>query len=65
VERWYGAYLYDSEGRRYLDALDGTLVVNIGHWDSKIFDALAEQVRRVAFARGAQFTSKALEACAA
>jgi adenosylmethionine-8-amino-7-oxononanoate aminotransferase len=60
-----GVYLFDTEGRRYLDAAGGAVVVSIGHGVSEVVDALAEQARRVAFAHGTQFTSHALEAYAA
>lgn len=60
-----GVYLYDTAGRRYLDACGGALVANIGHGVAEVAEALAEQARRVAFAHGTQFTSQALEAYAA
>jgi adenosylmethionine-8-amino-7-oxononanoate aminotransferase len=31
IDRAEGLYLYDTEGRRYLDASGGPLVVNLGH----------------------------------
>ncbi len=60
IERGEGVFLYDSQGRRYLDASGGALVVNIGHGVSEIVNVLAEQAQRVAFAHGTQFTSEAL-----
>jgi adenosylmethionine-8-amino-7-oxononanoate aminotransferase len=65
VDYGQGIYLYDTQGRRYLDAAGGALVVNIGHGVTEIVQALAEQAGRVAFAHGTQFTSEALEAYAA
>jgi adenosylmethionine-8-amino-7-oxononanoate aminotransferase len=65
VDRGEGAYLYDTAGRRYLDAAGGALVANIGHGVAEIAEVLAEQARRVAFAHGTQFTSRALEEYAA
>jgi adenosylmethionine-8-amino-7-oxononanoate aminotransferase len=65
VERGEGVYLYDSQGRRYLDASGGALVANIGHGVSEIVEPLAEQAQRVAFAHGTQFTSQVLETYAA
>lgn len=65
VERGHGVYLYDTAGRRYLDAAGGALVVNLGHGVTEIVKALADQARQVAFAHGTQFTSEALEAYAA
>ena len=61
VERGEGVYLYDTAGRRYLDAAGGALVVNVGHGVREIAETLGVQARRVAFAHGTQFTSEALE----
>lgn len=59
-----GVYLYDTRGRRYLDAAGGALVANIGHGVAEIAEAIAVQARRVAFAHATQFTSEPLEAYA-
>ncbi len=60
-----GVYLYDSAGRRYLDAAGGALVVNVGHGVAEIVQAMADQAQQVAFAHSTQFTSEPLEAYAA
>ncbi|MCY3771328.1 MAG: aminotransferase class III-fold pyridoxal phosphate-dependent enzyme [Gemmatimonadetes bacterium] len=52
-----GCYLYDTEGRAYLDACAGVHVVSIGHGVEEIAEAMAEQARKVTFAYG-QFTSQ-------
>ncbi len=65
VDRGEGVYLYDTAGRRYLDAAGGALVVNIGHGVTEVAEAMAAQARQVAFAHGTQFTSRPLEAYAA
>src|SRR5437867_6131159 len=64
VARAEGACLWDTEGKRYLDAAGGAIVVGIGHGDADVVRAMSEQVRRVAYAHGTQFTSEALEAYA-
>ena len=56
-----GATIRDSEGRTYIDAAGGAIVVNVGHGRSSIADALADQVRRLAYAHGSAFTTEALE----
>lgn len=56
-----GIYLYDTHGKRYLDACGGALVVSIGHGVAEVVDAFADQACRVAFAHGTQFSSEALE----
>jgi adenosylmethionine-8-amino-7-oxononanoate aminotransferase len=61
VVRGEGVYLYDRDGKRYLDACGGALVVTIGHGVGEIADAVAAQMRRVAYVHGTEFTSPAVE----
>ncbi len=42
-----GAWVYDVEGRRYLDALGGYSALNHGHRHPRIIRALMEQAQRV------------------
>lgn len=65
VHRAQGATIWDTEGRRYLDAAGGAIVVGIGHGDRHVVKAMAEQAGRAAYAHGTQFTSESLEAYAA
>lgn len=44
-ERGEGAWLVDTEGRRYLDALSGIAVCGLGHAHAGVADALAHQAR--------------------
>ena len=60
VERGEGVYLYDSEGKRYLDARSGANVINIGHGVEEVADAMAEQAKKVAFAHRTCFRSQPL-----
>ena len=60
-----GAYLYDVNGKRYLDASGGAAVVNIGHGVKKIAAALSRQARRAAYVNGLQFTHDPVEKLAA
>src|SRR5918997_953231 len=43
--RGEGAYLYDAEGRRYLDAMSNYGIAVLGHADPAFADALADQLR--------------------
>ena len=43
-----GAWIVDAEGRRYLDAAGGAIVVGIGHGRARVADAAAAQMRRIA-----------------
>jgi hypothetical protein len=59
--RGEGVYLYDTDGKRYLDASGGPVVVNIGHSVTEVVQAIAEQAGRVAYVHGTMFTTQALE----
>ncbi|MDP9016887.1 MAG: ornithine--oxo-acid transaminase [Candidatus Eremiobacteraeota bacterium] len=47
VERAEGVWLYDVEGKRYLDCISAYSAVNQGHAHPKIQDALIDQAKRV------------------
>ncbi|MBB6098460.1 adenosylmethionine-8-amino-7-oxononanoate aminotransferase [Deinobacterium chartae] len=63
--RGEGVYLWDAQGKRYLDAASGALVANLGHGNERVARALAEQARTLPFVHGSQFTSEAYERYAA
>jgi len=65
VERGEGIYLWDRDGRRYLDGASGALVANLGHGRREIAAAMADQAAKVAFAHTVRFTSQAQEDLAA
>ena len=44
-ERGEGAYLFDTKGDQYLDALAGIAVCSVGHANPQIADAICEQAR--------------------
>jgi adenosylmethionine-8-amino-7-oxononanoate aminotransferase len=60
-----GSTIWDTEGRSYLDAAGGAIVVNVGHGRREIAAAMAEQAARVAYAHGSAFSSEPLERYAA
>jgi len=49
VERGEGAYIYDSAGRRYLDALSALFVVQAGYGREEIAAATDRQTRKLAY----------------
>ena len=61
AERGEGVYLWDAEGRRYIDGSGGAAVVNIGHGVAEVVQAMAEQAADVAYVHGTMFTTDALE----
>lgn len=58
VARAEGIYMWDTEGRRYIDASSGPVVSNIGHGNPRVLEAMIEQARRVAFASRAVFENE-------
>ncbi len=61
----HGSTIVDSEGREYLDAAGGAVVVNVGHGRREIAAAIAEQAARLSYAHGSMFTTQPLERYAA
>ena len=56
-----GIYLYDEKGKRYLDGSGGALVVNIGHGQKEILQRMTDQMGKVGYVHGTQFTTKSIE----
>ena len=44
-----GVYLYDYDGKRYIDFSSGLMNVNIGHGNQRVTMAVAEQMRQVSY----------------
>lgn len=57
VDYGKGVFLYDTEGRQYLDGSSGAMTANIGHGVDEIAAAMSGQCRRVAFTYRTQFTN--------
>ena len=49
IVRGEGAYIYDAQGKRYLDALAGLFVSQLGHGREELADAASRQARELAF----------------
>jgi ornithine--oxo-acid transaminase len=47
IERAEGVWVYDVEGKKYLDCLSAYSAVNQGHVHPKIFSAMLEQAKKV------------------
>lgn len=60
-----GVYLFDMEGKKYLDAASGAVTANIGHGVPEIIEAMAEQAKKISFVYRSQFTSEPAEKLAA
>lgn len=60
IERGEGVYLYDTEGKRYLDAIGGANVADIGHGVVEVAEAMAKQAKKIAFVHGSRFRNQPL-----
>jgi taurine--2-oxoglutarate transaminase len=49
VERGEGVYLYDYDGKRYIDFSSGLMNVNIGHGDQRVTQAVVKQMQEVSY----------------
>lgn len=59
IERAEGLYLWDEQGRSYLDCTAGPVTVNIGHGNPRVLAAMQAQAARVCFAYPSGFESEA------
>lgn len=53
--------IWDAQGRAYLDAAGGAIVVNVGHGRGSIVDAMERQARAFTYVHGTTFTTEPLE----
>ena len=59
-----GVYLFDSEGRKYLDGSGGAAVSCLGHGDTDVIAAITDQLSRLEFAHTGFLTSEPAETLA-
>jgi adenosylmethionine-8-amino-7-oxononanoate aminotransferase len=64
IDRAEGIYLWDTAGRRYIDASSGPVASNLGHSHPRVIEAMARQANRATFAFPAAFESEANTALA-
>ena len=56
-----GIYLIDTEGKRYIDASGGPVLVNIGYGVTEVIAAMTHQATSGPYLHATMFTSQALE----
>ena len=61
IVRGEGCWLYDEQGKGYLDAVGGAYVANLGHANPEIAEALARQAREFGYVSGTAFTHGPVE----
>lgn len=63
--RGEGCWIYDENGRAWLDGVGGAFVASLGHGVGEIAAAIANQARTLAYVNGTQFTNQPAERLAA
>ncbi|MDE2220291.1 MAG: aspartate aminotransferase family protein [Gammaproteobacteria bacterium] len=58
IARAKGLHIWDTDGRRFLDATSGPITVNIGHGDERVLAAMREQAAQFCFAYPSNFESE-------
>lgn len=61
IDRAEGIYMWDRDGRRMIDGASGAMVVNVGHGNRNILDAMKRQMDRVTFAYRLHFENEPAE----
>src|SRR5699024_4154662 len=56
-----GIYMYDSDGKKYLDGSSGAVTASIGHSVEEIIQASIQQAENVSFVYRTQFTNQPVE----
>jgi len=59
IARAEGIYMWDTEGRRYIDVSAGPVVSNLGHGNPRVLEAMIEQARNACFAWPTTFQNDA------
>ena len=65
IARAEGVYIWDKEGRRFLDGSSGAMVSNIGHGNKRVLAAMREQMSATTFGYRLHFENEPAERLAA
>ena len=61
VDRAEGIYLWNRDGQKMIDGASGAMVVNIGHGNCNVLDAMRRQMEKVTFAYRLHFENEPAE----
>ena len=61
LDRAEGVYLFDTDGKRYLDGSSGAMVSNIGHSNPRVLAAMKEQMDKSTFGYRLHFQNQPAE----
>ncbi|MFT7672043.1 MAG: adenosylmethionine-8-amino-7-oxononanoate aminotransferase [Gammaproteobacteria bacterium] len=64
LDHGHGVYLWDTDGKRYLDGSSGAMVSNIGHSNAYVLAAMKAQMDKATFGYRLHFETEASEALA-
>lgn len=53
-----GIYIFDEQGRKYIDACSGAISTNLGHGNKRMQDAVQRQMSKISFTYRTQFDSR-------
>jgi adenosylmethionine-8-amino-7-oxononanoate aminotransferase len=65
LDRAEGIYLWDVNGKRYLDGSSGAMVSNIGHGNPRVLEAMRRQMQKATFGYRLHFENEPAERLAA
>ncbi len=65
LDRGEGIYLFDVDGKRYIDGSSGAMVSNVGHSNPRVLAAMRAQMDKATFGYRLHFRTEASEALAA
>jgi adenosylmethionine-8-amino-7-oxononanoate aminotransferase len=61
LDRGEGVYLFDRDGKRYLDGSSGAMVSNIGHSNPVVLEAMRQQMDKSTFGYRLHFENEPAE----
>jgi len=65
LDRARGVYMWDVDGKRYLDGSSGAMVCNIGHSNPRVLEAMRNQMEKSSFGYRLHFETEPAERLAA
>ena len=63
LDRAEGIYLYDTEGKRYIDVSGGPMAIGMAHNDKRIAAAMAQQLEKFAYCHPGAFQPAPGQSC--
>ncbi|HSH43659.1 MAG TPA: aspartate aminotransferase family protein [Arenicellales bacterium] len=61
LDRAEGIYIWDTDGKRYIDGSSGAMVANIGHGNPRVLQAMREQMEKATFGYRLHFENEPAE----